>query len=313
MPCQVRQKSVSVSRRRLLRSATAAGGTALVGWSPTLVAAAAASRPTVALRLGLVTYNWGARWDVPTLIENCSATGFTGVELRTTHRHGVEPALGARQREEIRRRFADSPVQVVGLGSVCEYHSPDPAILAKNIEETKRFVLLCKDIGGTGVKVRPNALPADVPVEKTLEQIGRALNQVGRHAADHGVQIRLEVHGAGTKELPNIRTIMDVADHPGTVLCWNCNPSDLNGAGFAANFDLVQDRLGTVHIHDLRKDIYPWADLFARLRTCTAPGFTGWTLLEEGEVPADVVAAMRENRDLWGHLAQVARAEPASR
>lgn len=60
--------------------------------------------------------------------------------------------------------------------------------------------------------VRPNALSPDVPVEKTLEQIGRALNEVARHAADHGVQIRLEVHGAGTKELPNIRTIMDVAE-----------------------------------------------------------------------------------------------------
>jgi len=313
MPRQVPKQSVPVSRRSLLRSAAAAGGTAFVARSPTLAAAAATPTPPVALRLGLVTYNWGAAWDVPTLIENCSATGFTGVELRTTHRHGVEPALDARQRGEIRRRFADSPVQLVGLGSVCEYHSPDPAILAKNIEETKRFVLLCKDVGGTGVKVRPNALPPDVPVEKTLEQIGRALNEVGRHAADHGVQIRLEVHGAGTKELPNIRTIMDVADHPGTVLCWNCNPSDLHGAGFAANFDLVQDRLGTVHIHDLRTDTYPWADLFARLRTCTAPGFTGWTLLEEGKVPADVVAAMRENSDLWGRLAKARPVDPPSR
>jgi sugar phosphate isomerase/epimerase len=296
MPRQALNQSLSLSRRSLLRSVAAtAGGTACFGSLLTLARAAAAPSQPVPLRLGLVTYNWGAAWDVPTLIDNCAATGFTGVELRTTHRHGVEPTLDARQREDVRRRFADSPVQLVGLGSVCEYHSPDPAILAKNIEETKRFVLLCKDVGGTGVKVRPNALPPDVPVEKMLEQIGRALNDVARHAADHGVQIRLEVHGAGTKELPNIRTIMDVADHPGTVLCWNCNPSDLDGAGCAANFDLVQDRLGTVHIHDLRTDTYPWADLFSRLRTCAAPGFTGWCLLEEGKVPADVVAAMEEN------------------
>jgi hypothetical protein len=68
-----------------------------------------------------------------------------------------------------------------------------------------------------------------------------------------------------------------------------------------------------VHIHDLRTDTYPWADLFARLRTCTAPGFTGWTLLEEGKVPADVVAAMRENSDLWGRLAKARPVDPPSR
>jgi hypothetical protein len=48
-------------------------------------------------------------------------------------------------------------------------------VLKKNIEETLAFIRLCHDIGGSGVKVRPNNLPAAVPVEKTLEQIGRRL------------------------------------------------------------------------------------------------------------------------------------------
>ena len=55
-------------------------------------------RPTaaagaLAMQLGLVTYQWGADWDLPTLIKNCEKTGFRGVELRTTHKHGVEPSL----------------------------------------------------------------------------------------------------------------------------------------------------------------------------------------------------------------------------
>ena len=28
------------------------------------------------MQLGLVTYMWGADWDLPTLIKNCEATGF---------------------------------------------------------------------------------------------------------------------------------------------------------------------------------------------------------------------------------------------
>src|SRR5688572_13266656 len=121
-----------------------------------------------AMQLGLVTYMWGAEWDVPTLIKNCTESGFGGVELRSGHKHGVEPTLSESQRDEIAKRFADSAVKLVGLGSACEYHSPDPEVLKKNIELTKEFVRLCHDVGGTGVKVRPNGLPPEVPVEKTI-------------------------------------------------------------------------------------------------------------------------------------------------
>ena len=278
---------------------------ALAAWATVLAtgAVAGAAPHGSRLRLGLVTYTWGQDWDLPTLIANCTRAGIAGVELRTTHAHGVEPTLDARQRAEVRSRFADSPVTLVGLGSTCEYHSPDPVVIARHVAETARFVKLCHDVGGSGVKVRPNALPADAPEERTLEQIGRCLHEVSRHAADHGVQIRLEVHGRGTSELPRIKRIMEVADHPNCVLCWNCNGEDLAGAGFAANYEMVERWMGTVHIHDLRRVDYPWADLFARLRMCTAPGFTGWTLIEEAVRPDDIVAALQENRSLWDKLA----------
>lgn len=252
------------------------------------------------LKLGLVTYNWGKDWDVPTIIRNCAATGFQGVELRSTHRHGVEITMSAEARRSVRQQFADSAVELVGLGSACEYHSPDPAVVRKNIEETRQFISLCKDVGGTGVKVRPNGLPGDVPVEKTLTQIGTALNEVGRYAADHGLQIRVEVHGKGTSELPHMKTIMDVADNPNVVVCWNCNPTDLNGDGLISNYNMVRQRMGTVHIHDLTNDNYPWQQLFPLLKETP---FTGWTLLEEGGVPEDVVAAMHANRKAWEQLA----------
>ncbi|TVQ01517.1 MAG: sugar phosphate isomerase/epimerase [Planctomycetaceae bacterium] len=257
------------------------------------------------LKLGLVTYNWGKDWDIEELIRNCSLAQFTGVELRSTHRHGVEISLSPAEREEVRKRFADSDVELMGLGSACEYHAADPAVVRKNVAETKEFIHLCHDVGASGVKVRPNGLPRGVPIEKTLHQIGKALNEVAAYGADYGVQIRLEVHGQGTAELPNIKTIMDVADHPGNVVCWNCNPQDLQGEGFDHNYDLVKDRMGTVHIHDLRKANYPWQALFDRLKVCDAPGFTGWTLIEEGAIPADIPAAMQENRLIWEQLSKV--------
>ncbi len=245
--------------------------------------------------LGLVTYNLAQDWDVPTLIKNCTAAKFEGVELRTTHKHGVEVTLSREQRAEVRKRFQDSPVQLMGLGSAFDYHTPDPAKLRKDIEATKEYIVLAADVGATGVKVRPNGLPKEVPVEKTLEQIGRSLQELGRFAHDHGQVIRLEVHGAGTSQLPHIKTIMDVADHPRVGVCWNSNPTDLDGAGFDANFDLVKAKIVSVHLRDLYLEDYPFRQLLQRLGEMN---FAGFTL---AEIPAspDPVRVMNYFRSLW--------------
>src|SRR5271169_2651410 len=73
-----------------------------------IVEVSAPSAEAPAFKLGLVTYELAKDWDVETIIKNCEATGFEGVELRTTHKHGVEPSLSKEQRAEVRKRFADS-------------------------------------------------------------------------------------------------------------------------------------------------------------------------------------------------------------
>src|SRR5437870_411461 len=165
------------------------------------------------MKLGIVTYNLAKDWDVPTIIKNCAETRFQGVELRTSHAHGVEVTLSKEQRQEVKKRFADSPVQLMGLGSAFDFHTPDQAKLRADIAAAKDYLLLAHDVGASGVKVRPNALPAGVPKEKTLEQIGKSLRERGDFAAAHALQIRLEVHGKESSSVPNIRTIMDVASH----------------------------------------------------------------------------------------------------
>jgi sugar phosphate isomerase/epimerase len=136
-------------------------------------------------------------------------------------------------------------------------------------------------------------------VQKTLEQIGKALNEVAAFGEGYGVPIRLEVHGRGTDKLEHIKTIMDVADHPGVTVCWNCNPGDLEGEGLEHNFKLVQDRLGTIHIHDLISS-YPWPQLFELLKEAK---FEGWTLVEEGSPTTDPIRVMKYYRLLWETMA----------
>jgi sugar phosphate isomerase/epimerase len=206
------------------------------------------------MRLGLVTYELAKDWNIETLIKNCEATQFEGVELRTTHAHGVELALNHSQRAEVKKRFSDSKVQLMGLGGTYDYHTPDPDKLRRDIASTKDYILLAEEVGATGIKVRPNGLPKEVPKEKTLEQIGKALREIGEFGAGHGVAIRLEVHGPETSLVPHIKTILDTADHRNVGACWNSNDTDLAGDGFEANFNLIQDKIISVHLRDLFLD-----------------------------------------------------------
>ena len=130
-------------------------------------------------KLGIVTYNVPKDWDLPTLLKVCKEVGIAGVECRTTHKHGVEPTLTAEQRSAVKKQFADSGVTFWGCGSTCEFHAADPAVVRKNIEECKRFISLVKDIGGKGVKVRPNGVPKGGDEQKTFEQIGKDSGAVG--------------------------------------------------------------------------------------------------------------------------------------
>ncbi len=242
-----------------------------------------------------MTYNLAKDWDIGTLIKNCEATGFEGVELRTTHAHKVEVSLDPAQRAEVRKRFSDSKVELMGLGSAFDYHTPDQDRLKKDIAATRDYIVLAHDVGAGGVKVRPNGLPKEVPPEKTLEQISRSLRQLGEFGDSHGVAIRLEVHGSTTSLLPNIKTIMDHADHRNVGVCWNSNQTDLDGAGFDHNFNLVEDKIFSVHMRDLYLAEYPFRRLLTRLNEIQ---FSGYCL---AEVPPsdDPLRVMRYLRALW--------------
>ncbi len=250
------------------------------------------------MKLGLVTYNIAKEWDIPTIIERCEATGFQGVELRTTHAHNVEVNLSAAERRNVRNQFEDSAIELAGLGSAFEFHSPDNDELKQNIEGTKTYSQLAADVGAPGVKVRPNGLPDSVPEQTTLNQIGNSLRECGEFAKNLGVQIRLEVHGRQTSHLPHVRTIMEIADHENVSVCWNSNPGEVKGGSVKSNFDLVKDWIRLVHINELHRSEYPWRELFSLLKKVK---YDGYCLAEIPGSP-DPERVMNYYRALWTAL-----------
>jgi hypothetical protein len=261
--------------------------------------AAAAPKRISKMRFGLMTYQWGIDWDVPTLIANCTKTKAFGVELRTSahYAHGVELTLPEAQRREVKKQFADSPVQVVGVASAERFDSPDPERLAKAIEIVKGHCKLSQDVGGKGVRVVPNDYHPDIPKEKTIDQISRALNMVGKFAADYGQRIRLENHG-GAGDLVSLSKIMAGVDQPNVRI--KLNGESIDGPEFAQRFEPVKPYLdNTLHFHELDRGNFPYqlqSDLLID------SGWEGWWLLEASSKPPDRVEAMNQQRDIWERI-----------
>lgn len=284
------------SRRKFLQKSMAAG----VGLSLIDPFSSQAMLKKSKMKLGLVTYQWGKDWDLPTLIANCEKSGFEAVELRTQHAHGVETSLSASQRTDVKKRFADSSVTCVGYGSNFDYHHADQARVKENIQGTKDYLKLCKDIGATGIKVKPNGLPAEVAKEKTIAQIAASLNECGKYASDLGQLIRVEVHGKLTQQLPNMKAIFEQVTEKSVKVCWNCNDQDLLPPGLEGNFNSVKKWFGdTVHIRELNVGKYPYQEL---MDLFVGMNYKGWILLEARTTPSDRIAAMKEQLSVFNKM-----------
>jgi len=249
------------------------------------------------MHLGCVTYNVLKDMDLETIIRTLEGAGFEAVELRTEHKHGVEPSIDAAARERVRKRFERSKVRLLSYGTTCEFHSPDAAERKKQVDLATQFIILAHDTGAWGVKVRPNGLAPGVPRETTIRNIGSCLRRLGEIGRGYGVEIWLEVHGKDTALPSNAADIMKATNHAYVGLCWNSNPTDVVNGSVKASFDLLKPWIKSCHIHDLTS-AYPWRELFALFRQAN---YDRYTLCEapESKEPERYLAYYKS---LWTEL-----------
>ena len=196
--------AMTLDRREFIQTAAASTAAAAIpAGSATAAQIPGFTLNQTPLKLGLMTYLVGQSWDIPTIIKNLKETKYDHVQLRTTHKHGVELTLTKAQRAEVKQRFIDAGLKI-STASTYQYHDADPAMVRQNIEGTKQFLELTADVGAQGVRVFPNGVPdeGNPNREKTLEQIGKSVSECATVAHGLGVQLRLEEHGNGTSNIP---------------------------------------------------------------------------------------------------------------
>ena len=305
----------TTSRREFLAGAlgAAVGACALTQLSSSGAFAAAAPARAQRIKLGLATYMWGMDWDIPTLIANLKKAEVFGVELRTQSKyaHGVELELTPQQRSEVKKQFADSPITMVSLACSEQMDWPEPEKLKAAIEAAKKYLKLSKDVGARSLRVFPNTFHPEVPHEKTIEQIAKAVNELGTYAMGIGQRVDLEAHGPAG-ELATMHAIMERVDQKAVGIRLNCDARDNKDGKFEENFNSVKDHLAhTIHLHllnDPKEPKYPYQQMFDLL---TKAKWRGWTLMENSDNAKfpDRVQAMIEQRKIWeGMLAKAAQA-----
>lgn len=265
-------------------------------------ASLAAAKRANKMQFGFTSYIWGREWDLPTLIANCIEMKAYGLELRveTKSAHGIELEIDSSKRREVKKRFADSPVKVVGLATGERFDHIDPEKLKVSIEKAKRYAELSHGIGGCGIRVFPNDFHKQVPQEKTIEQIAKAVNEVAKSAADYGQLIRLENHGSAGR-LKTLKLIMDQVSQKNVGIKLNSDARDAADGTFEENLNLIKNRLGdTLHMHDLAVPGFPYQIQCDLLMDA---GWTGWWLPElDKPMPTNRMAGLKEQRRLWDQM-----------
>lgn len=259
------------SRRKFLQTAAVSTSAAML---PGLASAAEKKESAPALnkkplKLGLMSYTTAKDWDIDTIIKNLTAVKFEHVELRTTHAHGVEVTMPSAERVTVKKRFQDAGL-AISLASGFQYSYPDPAKLKKTIEDTKAYTLLAKDVGAIGFRVFAGDIYKSTPTQQTLEQIAKALAEVGEFGYNNGIEIRVCNDGP---TIGMIKKVIDMSGSKHVYVNWNCPMSDVTeDGGLEANFNSVKHLIKNIHIRELWNE-YPWRQLFSLL---SKSGYTGY-------------------------------------
>ena len=189
-------------------------------------------------------------------------------------------------------------MRLLSFGTTCEFHPPIPPCASKQVDEGKQFVELAHDTGAWGVKVRPNGFAKEVSREKTIENIGACLRELGEFGTGYGVEIWMEVHGRETQVPPVAAAIMKATDTQQcrAVLEFQSHRRGQRLASSRASSCCAHGSK-SCHINELASG-YPYRELFALMRRTK---YDRWTLCECGE-SKEPERFLQYYRALWMEL-----------
>ena len=259
------------TRRNFLKTLTA---TAVVGALPAACRMSGTPAPASGLRFGYAAITWGGADRQA--IDDISALGYPGIQLRSgaVAQFGADPAALRALLERRRLTFV-----ALSSGNL----SIDPAREAAMLAEHTAHARFLRDAGGLKLQLideRPagRAITAD-----DCARLGGLLTEIGRRAADVGVQVVYHPHMGTIGERPeNAERVLAASDPAVVKLLLDVAHYTQGGGDPAAAIRRHHARLGLLHI----KDVEP------------IPAAPGYRFVELGRGRVDLPAVFDALRDV---------------
>jgi inosose dehydratase len=276
------------SRRKFL---TGMGAVALTAAMPRSAAFASASGAT-GIRFGYAAITWGK--EGRQAIEDISATGFQGIQLRIDATTDFQPG-------ELRSLLQQHKLTFVALSS--GEISIDPAVEGETIAKHTANAKFVRDAGGLYLQIldQLKTYPRTVTTEE-CKQLGKLLTEIGKRTADLGVPLAYHNHLNTISEHPaHLDAVLQASDPKYVKLLLDTAHSVAGGGDPAEAIKKYHDRLLFVHLKDV-VDIppdtpgarYPFkfvelgrgkVDLPAVFAALDKVKFRGWGVVELDRVP----------------------------
>lgn len=185
--------------------------------------------------------------------------GYQGVELRAHPEEPVHPGIGAKERAEVARTFADTGVEILTVAGYAQVAAPgdDAPVLA----EIRGLLELARDLGAPYVRVFPgagdddpaeagDALAPGAALKGGDARAARRLGAAAELADDHGVRILLETHDSHRTGVDAARVVAAVG-HPNAGVLWDVMHTWLGGETPVTSHGVLAPHLGYVQVKDI--------------------------------------------------------------
>lgn len=211
-------------------------------------------------------------YNVDDVIAMAVANGYGGVELRFI-RGTIDlaslPEFSRAGLAETLRKFEESGIAVIGIGTSLKMVSLDVEVRAKQMESARVNTGIAAGLGAKYLRVFGGPLPAEQDRERTLDAIASGLGEIGEVSVASGVTSLLETH--------------DDFSRSASIL-------DLYGRGMSERVEVLWDTLHSYRHGESAEEI--WAALGPRIRLVhvkdahvATPETFDFALTGEGTVP----------------------------
>ena len=209
------------------------------------------------MKLSLLTYNCARDWPLEQIIEVAHRWGYAAIEFRaeSNHKHGVELELDTAARQKVRRQLEDSYLPASCIGTSSRFEAADPAERQKQIDRTKRYVELARDIDC---------------------------------ASSYEVEINLEMHGQFNFWRYALGAV-EKAALPNVGIVYNCDRRDEIAGSVQETYSYVRDYINHVHMHDFTNG-FPYGPVLRMLRDDGYEGYCSSEIDRAGPAPERVLA-----------------------